>query len=445
MAYTMSNNISESAVTLHRLQPFQVRKVRKRSFFSRVFGGSRPTDAEAAIENLIAERGLDNVDVVAIDNCLHQYGVRDEAVRPFLLQVWRHAVERFVRIDGTLDNLEAAFLDQLKELFGLGEVEANNERYSVLTAEFMDRARALISRLDAQSLETRSRISRVARQLWISPDKQKSLLKNLAQASFDSILKYWIGKGRIDATTANALLAFKDEYGLSLADTEQNELERCWYQALLDKGILPKEDVDLLLNADETCHFALYSVLLAQTEAFLRYLGQEGDDLAGPIAASYPGLGLRDTAAGRQIIHTTFVSVVAYLSRMGGPITEPTLAFWKCIENFLAIGCGAAPSSIEKIREFFNRVTEAKTPLALNDLALSDLRLLPALQQYDAEHGTKLAERARMLIWRFAASFVGVDGESTPDEESALDEFRQALDGRTAWTLLNVQPDTLAA
>jgi hypothetical protein len=213
---------------------------------------------------------------------------------------------------------------------------------------------------------------------------------------------------------------------------------------LLDQGTLPKEDVDVLLNADETYHFSGYSVLLAQTEAFLRYLGQEIDDLAGPIAASYPGLDARDTAAGRQIIHTTFVSVVAYLARMGGPITEPTLAFWKCIENSLAIGCGAAPSSIEKIRDFFNRVTEAKTPLALNDLALSDLRLLPALQQYDAEHGTRFAERARMLIWRFAASFVGVDAEGTPAEESALDEFRQALDGRTAWTLLDVQPDNLA-
>src|SRR5262249_10488731 len=79
-----------------------------------------------------------------------------------------------------------------------------------------------------------------------------------------------------------------------------------------------------------------------------------------------------------------------------------------------------------------------------NDLALSDLRLLPALQQYDAEHGTKFAERARMLIWMFAASFVGVDGESTLDEESALDQFRQALDGHTAWTLLDLQPDNLA-
>jgi hypothetical protein len=228
MTYTMSSNISESSVTLDRVQPFQVRKVRKRSFFSRVFGGSRPIDAEGAIENLIAERGLDNLDFVAIDNCLHQYGIRDAAVRPLLLQIWRHAVERFIRIDGTLDNLEAAFSDQLKEVLGLGEVEANAERDSVLSAEFMDRARPLISRLDAQSEKTRSRISRVARQLRISPDKQKSLLRNLAQASFDSILKYWIGKGRLDTATANALLAFKEEYDLSLADSEQNKLLGCF-------------------------------------------------------------------------------------------------------------------------------------------------------------------------------------------------------------------------
>jgi hypothetical protein len=78
----MNSNISESATPLHRVQPFQVRKVRERSFFSRVFAGSRPTDAEAAVENLIAERGLDNLDAVAIDNCLHQYGIRDAAVRP---------------------------------------------------------------------------------------------------------------------------------------------------------------------------------------------------------------------------------------------------------------------------------------------------------------------------------------------------------------------------
>ena len=55
----MSSNISESAVTVHRVQPFQVRKVRKRSFFSRVFGGSRPSDVGASVENVIAERGLD--------------------------------------------------------------------------------------------------------------------------------------------------------------------------------------------------------------------------------------------------------------------------------------------------------------------------------------------------------------------------------------------------
>jgi hypothetical protein len=35
------------------------------------------------------------------------------------------------------------------QFLGLGEVDANNERDSVFTAEFMNRARPLLSRLDA--------------------------------------------------------------------------------------------------------------------------------------------------------------------------------------------------------------------------------------------------------------------------------------------------------
>jgi DNA double-strand break repair helicase HerA and related ATPase len=180
------------------------------------------------------------------------------------------------------------------------------------------------------------------------------------------------------------------------------------------------------------------------TAAFLRYLAQEVDDLAMPIAASFPRLGVRDVAAGRQIVYTTFVSVAAYFARRGGPLTDPTVAFWKSIENFLAKGCEAAPSSIEKIRKFFNKVIEAKTSLALNNAGLIDLRLLLGLQQYDAEHGTSFAERARMLIWRFAEQFVGADEEGTPYEESALAEFRQALDGQLTDVAEQSQPVKVA-
>lgn len=185
--------------------------------------------------------------------------------------MWRHGIERFVATDGTLDEGEAAFLDRLKRVLGLDETEADVERDSVLTAEFVARARPLMSRPDATSEETRSAISRLARQLRISPDKQKSLLKSLAQASFDSILKHWIGKRRIDNTTMNALLEFKEEYHLSfayelsnesLAAVEQLKWLRCWHLALLDEGTLPKQQVEVLLKANETCHFSGHSVLL---------------------------------------------------------------------------------------------------------------------------------------------------------------------------------------
>ena len=173
--------------------------------------------------------------------------------------------------DGTLDGVEAAFLDRLKRVLGLDETEADSERDGILTAEFIARARPLMSRPDATSESTRSAISRLARQLQISPDKQKSLLKSLAQASFDSILAHWIGKRRIANATLNALLEFKGEYDLSfayelsegsLAAVQQLKWVKCWHLALLDEGTLPEQQVDVLLGANETCHFSGYSILL---------------------------------------------------------------------------------------------------------------------------------------------------------------------------------------
>jgi Holliday junction resolvasome RuvABC ATP-dependent DNA helicase subunit len=243
------------------VQPFQQQKVQERSFFARLFGVSQTSDAETAIENLIAERGLDNVDVVAIDNCLHQYGVRNSSVKPVLLQVWRRAVERFIATDGTLDGVEAEFLQRLKSVLGLDETEADTERDSILSNEFVARARPLMSRSDAISEETRCAISRLARQLRISPDQQKTLLKPLAQAAFDSIRNYWIGKRRTDDASLTSLRAFQDEYGLSLDPFEANKLVRCWQLTLLDKGTLPKQDVEVLLNTDETCHFGGGTIL----------------------------------------------------------------------------------------------------------------------------------------------------------------------------------------
>jgi Holliday junction resolvasome RuvABC ATP-dependent DNA helicase subunit len=260
---TLNEFVAKESAAAAGMQPFQVRKVRERSFLSRVFGGSRPTDAEAAVENLIGERGLDNVDVVAIDNCLHEYGIREKDVKTLLLQVWRHAVERFVATDGMLDSVEAVFLDRLKCVLGLDEKEANGERDSVLADEFLRRSRPLMSRLDATSEDTRSAISRFARQLRISPDQQKALLKPLAQAAFDSIRNNLIGKRRTEVANLQAFRAFQEEYELSFDEFEVNKLVRCCHLTLLDQGTLPNQTVvDVSLNTDEICHFGAGSILL---------------------------------------------------------------------------------------------------------------------------------------------------------------------------------------
>ncbi len=183
---------------------------------------------------------------------------------------------------------------------------------------------------------------------------------------------------------------------------------------------------------------------VAATEAFIRYLRQEVTEIAGPVGDSCEALPGRSDTVGRDVIRATFVSVAAYLIRMGGAVTEPTVAFWTDVGNFLASECGAAPTSFAQNREFFAKIVEATTPTQLEKLGLTDLRLLPALQHYDTQHGTTFAERTRMLIWRFASAFVAADEEGTIDEETALEEFQKVLNGRSAWSLLGLQPENLA-
>lgn len=129
---------------------------------------------------------------------------------------------------------------------------------------------------------------------------------------------------------------------------------------------------------------------------------------------------------------------------MSGAVTEPTLVFWTDVGNSLASECGAAPVSLEQNRQFFDKVIEANSPARLEKLALTDLHVLPALQRYDSEHKTAFAIQARMLIWRFAETFVAADDEGTTDEEAALDEFRKVINGEAAWSLLGFQPENFA-
>lgn len=180
------------------------------------------------------------------------------------------------------------------------------------------------------------------------------------------------------------------------------------------------------------------------TAAFIRYLKQEVKDLARPIGYSCEPLPGRSDTAGRDVVRATLISVAAYLVRMSGEVTEPTLFFWTGVSNFLAAECGAAPASAEQNRLFFDKVIEANTPARLEKLALTDLHVLPALQKYDTQHETGFAVQMRMLIWRFAEAFVAADDEGTANEEAALDEFQKVLNGETAWSLLGFQPENLA-
>jgi hypothetical protein len=178
------------------------------------------------------------------------------------------------------------------------------------------------------------------------------------------------------------------------------------------------------------------------TAAFIRYLDQELRELSAPLEASWSANG-QQPIAGSEILLRTFLAVVSYLARTSGVVTEPTNVFWTEVRNSLAAAAGIRTASAEQNRFFLERAVKANTPALLAHMGVADLPVLPALQQFDEKHGTTFAKRTRMLIWRFASAFVAADDEGTLDEETALDEFKQILEGRTDWLLLGIHPDNL--
>ncbi len=258
-------------------QPFRVQNTREPSFVTRLFRTPQPNEAAAAVENMLAAKGLAAVSTADVHECLQRYGVKGDAAKSLVLRIWQRAAQSFVATDATLDGAEASYLQHLGNILGVPEATATTELNGILSETFTDRARPLMSRADVTSEETKAEISRLARQLRITPDAQKSLLKKLAQGALNSIVQYWIDERRVEAEVVNAIIAFKDEYDLVFEPGHANALVRCWHLKLLDKGTLPMQEVEVLLAEGEVCNFGAFSILQEQRKR--RFRGVSYDEL----------------------------------------------------------------------------------------------------------------------------------------------------------------------
>ena len=77
----------------------------------------------------------------------------------------------------------------------------------------------------------------------------------MAKATLTAILRRPFAQRRISPEETQAILGFMEDFGLSFEANEQNQLVRCCHLWLLDRGTLPSEKVDLLLEAGESCAF----------------------------------------------------------------------------------------------------------------------------------------------------------------------------------------------
>lgn len=158
------------------------------------------------------------------------------------------------------------------------------------------------------------------------------------------------------------------------------------------------------------------------TEAFLRYLRQEVEILSGPIEAGREHVTACGERSARELIRNTLRSVADYFVRMSGAMTSPTDAFWSSVVQSFEQNAADGQTAAVATHESSSSGVEGNI----------DLTMLNAIAAFDRENGSTYLPRAKMFVWRFAEAFVAADMEGTIDEESALEQFRTALDERAA-------------
>jgi len=127
--------------------------------------------------------------------------------------------------------------------------------------EFLHRAEAMLIDQPTDPA-TRNRIAQEARNLRIDTEEEAALLKDPARRALVAELQRIFLLRRISEEEVHRIVKFcLEDYGVQVEGDEQNKLVRCWHLALLDRGVLPDQKVDIALVSGEQCGFGAYSYL----------------------------------------------------------------------------------------------------------------------------------------------------------------------------------------
>lgn len=266
--------------------------------------------ARRALEARLLQDGVERVTREQVSELLESFHIQGSAAEELVMQLYEEAVRNLVFNDGKLDAAENTYLESLRRALGLNDEFVEATRTSIAQREFVRRADYILSE-NLLGSDTREQLAQHARDLRITAEDEPNLLKEPARRALAAALQQVFVVRRLPTDEAGRIAKVLDDYGVKFEGDEQNKFVRCWHLALLDDGILPDQQVDFPLAANEQCAFVSFAQLFENTK--VRRNGFSFDQLervdGGPFYITTKRLVFVGASASKTIQHKSIVRI----------------------------------------------------------------------------------------------------------------------------------------
>jgi hypothetical protein len=208
-----------------------------------------------ALQHLLAQRDPTRISSSDISSLLLEYDVVGGEARSILVQMWRRVLEAFLSDDAFSDR-EIAYLDALREAFGLTDAEVETAERDVVHPRY---AVALKEALADARLrdDERTNLAKLAKQLRLPESVQADLYVRSSRALISGLLDRSVADRRLSPEELHELTAVAQHLGVTPDFDAATEamLDRYALFWRIENGDLPTVVAENVpLETDETCH-----------------------------------------------------------------------------------------------------------------------------------------------------------------------------------------------
>jgi hypothetical protein len=235
--------------------PFERREVPPVPFIARLLRRESPGIALIELENLLTSGRPMELSLRHVTRIEEQYHLSPSSAAKLHIALYAKAYHGFVA-DNRLSDSEATYLDELRNLFAIGEPEILSIERETLLPRFEETVTTLIED-GIVTFDERAAIDQLANDLRVSPQLRQELhSKPLAQVLNKALAERLTGR-RMSDNDFDEFVDIARHLGIhpSFDNATAESMRRCAYLWRIESGEFPIIRASLQLHDDELCHF----------------------------------------------------------------------------------------------------------------------------------------------------------------------------------------------